>query len=40
METAKAKYRNEEMGLSCATNFNNLKLTEKRLIDGTIINSV
>ena len=35
-----AEYRNEEMGLSCTTKFNTLKITGKRLIDGTIINSV
>ena len=40
MDTATAEYRDEELGLSCTSNFNNLKLTGKRLIDGTIINSV
>jgi hypothetical protein len=40
LEAVMAEYRNEEMGLSCTTNFNILKITGKRLIDGTITHSV
>jgi hypothetical protein len=40
LEAAMAEYRNQELGLSCTTKFNILKITGKRLIDGTITNSV
>ena len=35
-----AEYRNQKMALSCTTKRNILKITGKRLIDGTIIYSV